>query len=206
MPGLARARWRWIRGGADTTIVASQRDCAPVSNSSGMSRTTSAQRPCDARLKNRNARSETKGWRTFSRLFSAAGSENTLVPRAARSTTPSRTISGKALATRGTAAPPFASRSWTAASESCTGTPSRRSMAAAVDLPMAIEPVRPKITIPVSTHSARTACLSAMSTTGSTPNHAAKPGRAWCNNMPSPSTTGLPRAAASDNRSVISGV
>src|SRR5258708_19949725 len=56
-------------------------------------------------------------------------------------------VPGKAAATRSTAAPLRPSRRWTLASASCTGTPSRRSSAAAVLLPMPIEPVRPRTII-----------------------------------------------------------
>ncbi len=42
-------------------------------------------------------------------------------------------------------------------------------------------------------------------TAGSIPNHAAKPGRAWCSSMPSPSTTRLPRPRACASSGVSSG-
>ncbi len=47
----------------------------------------------------------------------------------------------------GSAAPPGACSAWTAASASYTGTPISRSIFAAVDLPMPIEPVSPTMTI-----------------------------------------------------------
>src|SRR3546814_20080792 len=58
--------------------------------------------------------------------------------------------SDRAAAIGPTAAPPGAISRGTAASASCTGNPSRRSIAAAVDLPMPIEPVRPRISIAAS--------------------------------------------------------
>src|SRR5581483_1240975 len=42
-------------------------------------------------------------------------------------------------------------------------------------------------------------------TSGRTPNQRSKAGAAWCNNIPSPSTTGLPRARAVFRSSVSSG-
>lgn len=51
----------------------------------------------------------------------------------------------------------------------------------------------------------RTAWRNPDVTSGATPNHAAKPGRAWCSSMPSPSTTGLPRARAAARSGVSSG-
>jgi len=54
--------------------------------------------------------------------------------------------------------------------------------------------------------SARTKRRNAASTTGSTPNQAAKPGRAWCSSIPSPSTTRSPRARAAASSPVSSGV
>ena len=59
----------------------------------------------------------------------------------------------------------------------CTGTPRRRSIAAAVLLPMPTEPVRPS-TIIARTRLATTVRRSAGVTSGVTPNHAAKAGRA----------------------------
>ena len=51
------------------------------------------------------------------------------------------------MATGATPAPPFANRRWIVASESRTGTPKRRNIFAATDLPIAMEPVRPMIFI-----------------------------------------------------------
>src|SRR6185295_10791881 len=50
-----------------------------------------------------------------------------------------------------------------------------------------------------------TKSLRAGVTWGSTPNQAAKPGRAWCSSMPSPSTTAFPRALAVASKGVSSG-
>ena len=72
---------------------------------------------------------------------------NTRAPSAWRSSTPSFTTPGNAASIGGSAAPPGACRAWTAASASYTGTPICRSILAAVDLPMPIEPVRPTIII-----------------------------------------------------------
>src|SRR3970282_64180 len=60
---------------------------------------------------------------------------------------PSLTASGNSRALFSPAAPPLASSPWTTSSASWTGTPRRRKLAAAVDLPMPIDPVRPRITI-----------------------------------------------------------
>src|SRR4030081_3880118 len=82
-----------------------------------------------------------------SRRRSASLSPKTRAPNASRSSTPSFTTPGNAASIGAKAAPPLACRAWTAASASYTGTPICRSIFAAVDLPMPMDPVRPTIII-----------------------------------------------------------
>ena len=53
--------------------------------------------------------------------------------------------------------------------------------------------------------SAATSDTISSSTTGVTPNHAAKPGTAWCSSMPSPATQRSPRASAASSNAVRAG-
>ena len=145
MPGRASTRSRWASAGAETTSTASTCSQPPFSNSSGMSKTTSgasrvARRETSLRI------APTAGWTMASSRFSASGSPNTaapsfvpidaLVDRWCRETPPRSPA---------TSAPPGPCSSCTAASASNTGTPSPRNIAATVDLPMPIEPVRPRM-------------------------------------------------------------
>src|SRR5262245_59150875 len=53
--------------------------------------------------------------------------------------------------------------------------------------------------------SASSRARSSLVTWGRTPNHFSKPGTAWCNSMPRPSTLVSPRALAAASRGVTSG-
>lgn len=143
IPGRARTRWRWMKPGALTTTTRSHSRWEEPSSSSGTSRTTIGRRCRRQIFRKRWVRAPTSGWTMDSRRRRAAASPNTWAPRAGRSTAPSRTASGNASAIAATASPPRRMVACTAASESCSGTPSRRNMDAVVLLPMPIEPVRP---------------------------------------------------------------
>ena len=147
MPGRAMTRWRCRKTGALTTRVASTRRSPRPSNSSGMSSTTSFSPRRAARFRKARWRWPTSGWTMASSLRSACLLPNTRAPSAWRSSTPFFTTPGNAASIGGSAAPPGACRAWTAASASYTGTPICRSILAAVDLPMPMEPVRPTIII-----------------------------------------------------------
>src|SRR5262249_42704716 len=133
--------------GALTTRVASTRRSPMPSNSSGMSSTTSLSPRRAARLRKARWRWPTSGWTMASSLRRACLLPNTRAPRAWRSSTPSFTTPGNAASIAGNATPPLAWTAWTLASASYTGTPIWRSIFAAVDLPIPIEPVRPTIII-----------------------------------------------------------
>lgn len=145
MPRRLATRCRCSQPGAETTTTRSQRRSPPVSNSSGMSSTTTgSRRACVTATKRRSA-CRTIGCKISSRRRSAAGRPKTRSANAWRSIAPlGERTSGNTDVTAATAKPPFPISRCTAASASKTGTPSRRSTAAAVLFPIPIEPVRPK--------------------------------------------------------------
>src|ERR671918_2494295 len=144
MPLRLSTRWAWRYAGALTTATASTRRSPPVSYSSGMSSTASGRRAAAQRSRKRRSALRTSGWTIASSWPSAAASPNTRRPSAARSMAPAEsTHPGNAAPTGPAAAPLGANRQCTAASASNTGTPKLRKVWLAVDLPMAIEPVRP---------------------------------------------------------------
>ena len=141
MPGRAMTRWRCRKAGALTTSTPSTRRSPRPSNSSGMSSTTSGSPRSAARLRNVRCCWATSGWTIASSLRSASLLPNTRAPSAWRSSTPSFTTPGNAASIGGSASAARRLQAWTAASASYTGTPICRSILAAVDLPMPIEPV-----------------------------------------------------------------
>ena len=203
----ARRRAAWTARGAETTMTKWARRSPPVSNSSGTSSTTARAPARRARARKPRSAARTSGCTMRSRRLSAPGSPITAARRAARSMTPSRTVPGNDAAIGRTARPPGRCSACTAASASNTGIRARRKQAAAVDLPMPMPPVSPITRIPAQTagRSSPTKRRSASSTSGSTPNQAAKPGRAWCRSMPSPPTATSPRVRAAASRLVSRG-
>ena len=146
--GRARARAARL-GGAETTSTASTSLAPPFSNSSGMSNTTSVAPACSRR--------KSCARRAHRRM------DDRFQPRRAlrdRRTPPRRAwpgrrpsgpvVPGKAASIAGSSAPPGPCKRCTAASASNTGTPSASNIAATVDLPMPIEPVRPRTNGPAS--------------------------------------------------------
>ena len=203
----SRRRAAWTVRGAETTMTKSVRRSPPVSNSSGTSSTTARAPARRARARKPRSAARTSGCTMRSRRSSAPGSRITTARRAARSMTPSWTVPGNEAAIGRTARPPRRCSACTVASASNTGIRARRKHAAAVDLPMPIPPVRPSTRIPAQAagRSSPTKRRSASSTSGSTPNQAAKPGRAWCRSMPSPPTAMRPRARAAARSGVSRG-
>ena len=135
--------------GALTTATASTSRSPPVSYRSGMSSTASGRRAAAQHSRNWRSAARTSGCTMTSRRSSAAGSRNTCRASAARSRPPAAsTQAGNAVRTGTTAAPPGANSRCTSASASNTGTPKQRNAWLAVDLPMAMEPVRPSTNTP----------------------------------------------------------
>jgi len=200
MPGRRMTRSRCTRAGADTTSTKSQRSGAPVSYSSGMSSTTSFSRRTRARATNRFSACRTIGCKIASSRRSAAGSPNTRWPSRRRSIPPlSSRTPGNSASTPGTAAPPGPSRRCTTASASNSGTPSRRSMPAAVLFPIPIEPVRPRtITAPQASSKPRRAARGSLVPGCRTrPRSRGAPGAAACRGRrPCGARAAAPRPAA----------
>ncbi len=138
-------RCSWIRAGADTTTTKSTRASAPVSSSRGISRTATVFPIRRIRLRNARSSWRTRGCRIFSNRGKAAASLTICRRSTSRTTSPFTTAPGNARAIHSTARPPRACCLWTAASASKTGMPARRNIAAAVDFPMPIPPVKPMI-------------------------------------------------------------
>src|SRR5476649_1770183 len=127
--------------------MASTRRSPRPSNSNGISSTTSGAPRCAARFRKARCFCPTSGCTMASSLRNASLLPKTRAPSAWRSSTPFFTTPGNAASIGGSAIPPGAWSACTAASASYTGTPICRSILAAVDLPMPIEPVRPTMTI-----------------------------------------------------------
>lgn len=182
MPGRRNTRCSCKKAGHETTTTASHRPWPPVSNSSGMSSTTRSVPRRAWRLRKSCSAWRTRGWRMASSRFSAARSPNTRRPSSARSTAQSLATPGNSASTAATALPPGPNRRCTVASASCTGTPRRRSIAAAVDLPMPMEPVRPKTFIYLCLIQERTCAIlpSLRAAPRTRPRSPARPGTAAC--------------------------
>src|SRR5262245_23953099 len=105
MPGRSSTRARCTSGGADTTITASTRSSPPVSNSSGMSSTTTFSPRASASLRNRCSEACTSGCTIVSSRLSAAESPSTRLARRVRSTAPPTAVPGNAASISGTASP-----------------------------------------------------------------------------------------------------
>ena len=151
MLGRAIALCRCTKPGALTTTTTSQRSSPPVSNNNGTSTTTTDARAAPAFRRNRLRARRTSGCRISSRIQSFESFANTSSPKAWRSIAPARITPGKAAETGPTAGPFCPKSRWTSASESKTGTRSRRNIPAASLLPIAMEPVRPRIKGPLRT-------------------------------------------------------
>ena len=193
-------------GGAVTTTTASQRRSPPVSNSSGMSSTATGAR--GGRAPARNASSLGAHQRMHDRLelaSGAAGSPSTRAPKRRAVDDPVRDGAGKRrLDQRGRRrrdrgdAPPRRHRA--------PERRARRNIAAVADLPMPIEPVRPRTkVIAVPSISATISGAQRGVTSGVTPNQRSKPGTAWCSSMPRPSTVAMPAGARRPRSGVSSG-
>ena len=187
--------------GALTTATASTSRSPPVSSSSGTSSTTSGRPRRRAAREEAPLRARAPGdGGSPPGAPAPRGSSNTSAAERSTVDAPShRAQPGKAAATAATAAPPGASRRVHRASASNTGMPKRAKGRAAVDLPMrdrAGEAEHEHL----SGRRGQDRARSSSSTSGSTPNQARKPGRAWCSSMPRPSTTGWPRARATASR------
>ena len=206
MPGRASTRARCRKSGAHTTSTASQRRSPP--------RLEEQRHVEHDEAPARGARTR-RG--TAARPARTSGMEDRFEPRAARRDrrrrarpsaggrcAPSLRDAGKGRRhRRHRRAARRQQRDGPRASASNTGTPMRRSIAAAVLLPMPTEPVRPSIFMRVGRGSrARRGAVPA-SPRASTPNQAAKPGRALVQQHAEPVDRGIaaraapPRAAAS---------
>ena len=163
MPGRASTRARWTSAGAETTAILSTCRQPPSSNSSGMSSRTSGAARCAARKACALARHRRmdQGLEPAQRLGVA---EHGLGQRWRDRRRRRRSCPGNALRSRRPARPSGPCRRCTTASASNTGTPSSANICATVDLPMPIEPVRPRMIIgsaaraaPVSSPAGRSA-------------------------------------------------
>ena len=189
MPGRRSTRQRCTAAGAVTTTTRSQRPCA-----AGLEQQRDVEHHQPLRPAPGGGEEAPLGiahQRMDDALQPAAaprGLPSTARRSASRSTRPSRTVPGKAAPIgrdRAAAARPAAR-----APRHRRRRPARAGggrCAAAVDLPMPMPPVRPRIFIGRGM-SPPTKSRSSASTSGATPNQASKPGRAWCSSIPSPST------------------